>query len=81
MTPTPTAARLPALLATATEQVVAPGATRADDIYAGGRWQVLRAASSSPEEPFERRSQRLGVDQVGLARKGETFRPREARGD
>jgi predicted enzyme related to lactoylglutathione lyase len=29
-------------LAAATEQAVALGATRADDIYAGGRWQVLR---------------------------------------
>jgi hypothetical protein len=26
----------------AVEQAVALGATRADDIYAGGRWQVLR---------------------------------------
>jgi Glyoxalase-like domain len=29
-------------LAVATEQAVALGATRADDIYDGGRWQVLR---------------------------------------
>ena len=29
-------------LATATDQALALGATRADDIYAGGRWQVLR---------------------------------------
>jgi len=29
-------------LATAVEQALALGATRADDIYAGGRWQVLR---------------------------------------
>jgi predicted enzyme related to lactoylglutathione lyase len=29
-------------LAEATEQAVALGATRADDIYDGGRWQVLR---------------------------------------
>lgn len=29
-------------LAAATGQAVALGATRADDIYAGGRWQVLR---------------------------------------
>jgi Glyoxalase-like domain len=29
-------------LAEATEQAIALGATRADDIYAGGRWQVLR---------------------------------------
>ncbi len=29
-------------LATATEEALALGATRADDIYAGGRWQVLR---------------------------------------
>ena len=29
-------------LAEATEQTVALGATRADDIYDGGRWQVLR---------------------------------------
>ena len=29
-------------LAAATEQAVALGATRADDIYDGGRWQVLR---------------------------------------
>jgi len=29
-------------LATAIEQALALGATRADDIYAGGRWQVLR---------------------------------------
>jgi catechol 2,3-dioxygenase-like lactoylglutathione lyase family enzyme len=29
-------------LAAATEQAVALGATRADDVYAGGRWQVLR---------------------------------------
>jgi catechol 2,3-dioxygenase-like lactoylglutathione lyase family enzyme len=28
--------------ATAIEQALARGATRADDIYAGGRWQVLR---------------------------------------
>ena len=28
--------------ATAIEQALALGATRADDIYAGGRWQVLR---------------------------------------
>jgi hypothetical protein len=28
--------------ATAVEQALALGATRADDIYAGGRWQVLR---------------------------------------
>jgi hypothetical protein len=27
---------------TAIEQALALGATRADDIYAGGRWQVLR---------------------------------------
>ena len=29
-------------LAEATEQGVALGATRADDLYDGGRWQVLR---------------------------------------
>ena len=29
-------------LATAIAQALALGATRADDIYAGGRWQVLR---------------------------------------
>jgi hypothetical protein len=29
-------------LAQATEQALALGATRADDIYDGGRWQVLR---------------------------------------
>jgi predicted enzyme related to lactoylglutathione lyase len=29
-------------LAVATEQAVALGATLADDVYAGGRWQVLR---------------------------------------
>jgi hypothetical protein len=29
-------------LAAATEQAVALGATRADDVYDGGRWQVLR---------------------------------------
>jgi catechol 2,3-dioxygenase-like lactoylglutathione lyase family enzyme len=29
-------------LATATEQAVALGATRADDVYEGDRWQVLR---------------------------------------
>jgi predicted enzyme related to lactoylglutathione lyase len=29
-------------LAAATEQAVALGATRADDIYDGGRWQVMR---------------------------------------
>jgi hypothetical protein len=29
-------------LATAIEQVLSLGATRADDIYAGGRWQVMR---------------------------------------
>jgi hypothetical protein len=29
-------------LATAIEQALALGATRADDVYAGGRWQVLR---------------------------------------
>jgi hypothetical protein len=29
-------------LATAIEQALALGATRADDIYASGRWQVLR---------------------------------------
>jgi hypothetical protein len=29
-------------LATATEQALALGATRADDVYAGGSWQVLR---------------------------------------
>jgi hypothetical protein len=29
-------------LATATAQALALGATRADEIYAGGRWQVLR---------------------------------------
>jgi hypothetical protein len=29
-------------LAAATEQALALGATRADDVYAGGRWQVLR---------------------------------------
>jgi hypothetical protein len=29
-------------LAEATAQVVALGATRADDVYDGGRWQVLR---------------------------------------
>jgi predicted enzyme related to lactoylglutathione lyase len=29
-------------LAEATEQAVALGATRADDIYDGGRWQVMR---------------------------------------
>jgi hypothetical protein len=29
-------------LAEATEQALALGATRADDIYDGGRWQVLR---------------------------------------
>jgi hypothetical protein len=29
-------------LAAATDQAVALGATRADDVYAGGRWQVLR---------------------------------------
>ena len=29
-------------LAEATEQAVALGATRADDIYDGGRWRVLR---------------------------------------
>ena len=28
--------------AEATTQALALGATRADDIYAGGRWQVLR---------------------------------------
>jgi hypothetical protein len=28
--------------ATAIEQALALGATRADDVYAGGRWQVLR---------------------------------------
>jgi hypothetical protein len=29
-------------LAEATEQAIALGATRADDIYDGGRWQVMR---------------------------------------
>jgi Glyoxalase-like domain len=29
-------------LGTATEQALALGATRADDVYAGGSWQVLR---------------------------------------
>jgi Glyoxalase-like domain len=29
-------------LAAATEQAVALGATRADDVYAGGSWQVMR---------------------------------------
>ncbi|MGH2815586.1 MAG: VOC family protein, partial [Actinomycetota bacterium] len=29
-------------LAAATEQALALGATRADDIYDGGRWQVMR---------------------------------------
>jgi predicted enzyme related to lactoylglutathione lyase len=29
-------------LATAIEQALALGATRADDVYAGGRWQVMR---------------------------------------
>jgi hypothetical protein len=29
-------------LAAATTQAVALGATRADDVYDGGRWQVLR---------------------------------------
>jgi hypothetical protein len=29
-------------LAEATTQALALGATRADDVYAGGRWQVLR---------------------------------------
>ncbi len=29
-------------VASATEQAVALGATRADDVYAGGSWQVLR---------------------------------------
>jgi Glyoxalase-like domain len=29
-------------LAVATEQALALGATRADDVYDGGRWQVLR---------------------------------------
>jgi hypothetical protein len=29
-------------LAAATEQAVALGASRADDVYDGGRWQVLR---------------------------------------
>ena len=29
-------------LAAATEQALALGATRADDVYAGGGWQVLR---------------------------------------
>jgi catechol 2,3-dioxygenase-like lactoylglutathione lyase family enzyme len=29
-------------LAAATEQALGLGATRADDVYAGGRWQVLR---------------------------------------
>ena len=29
-------------LAEATEQAVALGATRADDVYDGGRWQVMR---------------------------------------
>ena len=29
-------------LAEATEQAIALGATRADDIYDGGQWQVLR---------------------------------------
>ena len=29
-------------LAAATEQAVALGATRADDVYDGGKWQVLR---------------------------------------
>jgi Glyoxalase-like domain len=29
-------------LAAATEQAVALGATRADDVYDGGRWQVMR---------------------------------------
>jgi hypothetical protein len=29
-------------LAEATEQALALGATRADDVYDGGRWQVLR---------------------------------------
>lgn len=29
-------------LAAATEQALALGATRADDVYGGGRWQVLR---------------------------------------
>ena len=29
-------------LAAATEQALALGATRADDVYDGGRWQVLR---------------------------------------
>ncbi|HEV2870789.1 MAG TPA: VOC family protein [Actinomycetota bacterium] len=29
-------------LAAATEQALALGATRADDVYAGDRWQVLR---------------------------------------
>jgi hypothetical protein len=32
----------PAALAEATTQALALGATRADDVYAGGRWQVLR---------------------------------------
>ena len=31
-----------AALAEATEQAVALGATQADDVYDGGRWQVLR---------------------------------------
>ena len=34
--------REPAELAAATEQAVALGATRADDVYDGGSWQVLR---------------------------------------
>lgn len=29
-------------VAAATEEAIALGATRADDVYAGGRWQVLR---------------------------------------
>jgi Glyoxalase-like domain len=29
-------------LATATEQAIALGASRADDVFAGGSWQVLR---------------------------------------
>jgi len=32
----------PADLATATDQTLALGTTRPDDIYAGGCWQVLR---------------------------------------
>ena len=33
--------------ATAVEQALGLGATRADDIYAGGRWQVLRDPEGS----------------------------------